>query len=195
MIVKKGKLFSLLSDAFFPLLFAVAGGILVSESSRITASYNPKIWITGPSGFMMIIGLLLLFFALLEVIKFTVKLLKLRMGKVETYNTNTPKTIEDEKLTADKINNYETAEEEQTGNNRKISRLKMFISFGLLIVYTVLVKPLGFSIASTLYIGANLRILNNSWKSTIITSVIILIALLFGAPAMGLSLPRGIFGI
>ena len=71
----------------------------------------------------------------------------------------------------------------------------MFISFGLLIVYTVLVKPLGFSIASTLYLGANLRILSNSWKSTIITSVIILVALLFGAPAMGLSLPRGIFGI
>ena len=52
MNVKKEKFLSLLSEAFFPLLFAVAGGLLISESCRLTAKYNPKVWLIGPSGFM-----------------------------------------------------------------------------------------------------------------------------------------------
>jgi|GEM_PF-1031967 len=190
MNVKKEKFLSLLSEAFFPLLFAVAGGLLISESCRLTAKYNPKVWLIGPSGFMMIIGLLLILLTLVEILKTVLKNHKSKpiMGKLEDEDS------ESSDITAETINNYETAEDVQTEENKKQSRIRMLISFGMLVVYAFLVKPLGFAIASTLFIGVDLKILRNSWKSTIITSVVVFIALLYGAPAMGLSLPRGVFG-
>jgi hypothetical protein len=36
--------------------------------------------------------------------------------------------------------------------------------------------------------------LKNSWKVSIITTIVVFSLLYFGAPAMSLSLPRGVFG-
>jgi hypothetical protein len=58
-----------------------------------------------------------------------------------------------------------TAEEEA---NASSSNRRMWLSFGLLIVYTLLIQVLGFAVSSALYLGANLLLLKNSWKSTIL---------------------------
>ena len=71
---------------------------------------------------------------------------------------------------------------------------KMVISFLLLVVYVLLLKYLGFAVSSVLYLGANLWILKNPPLRTIITVAVILLALLFGAPQLGISLPRGMLG-
>ena len=194
---RRKTLLPLLSDALFPLLLAVAGGILVKESLRITAKHKPANWLAGPSGFMMIIGSLLLVFTDIECAQII-----MRVVKTERRPIHAPVSAAEEAhpkdssatITAEDIMTYKTGEEEQTVEERKRSGLRMLISFGLLVLYALLVKTLGFTIASTVYLIANLFALKNSWKVSIITTIVVFSLLYFGAPAMSLSLPRGVFG-
>jgi uncharacterized membrane protein len=194
---RRKTLLPLLSDALFPLLLAVAGGILVKESLRITAKHKPANWLAGPSGFMMIIGSLLLVFTAIECAQII-----MRVVKTERRRIHAPVPVAEQAhpkdssaaITAKDIMTYQTGEEEQTVEERKRSSLRMLISFGLLVFYALLVKILGFTLASTVYIIANLFALKNSWKVSIITTIVVFSLLYFGAPAMSLSLPRGMFG-
>lgn len=194
---RRKTLLPLLSDALFPLLLAVAGGILVKESLRITAKHKPANWLAGPSGFMMIIGSLLLVFTAIECAQIIMRVVKTERQPIhapvseaeEAHPKDSSATI-----TAEDIMTYQTGEEEQTVEERKRSGLRMLISFGLLVLYALLVKTLGFTIASTVYLIANLFALKNSWKVSIITTIVVFSLLYFGAPAMSLSLPRGVFG-
>lgn len=193
---KKATFLLVLNNALFPLLVAVAGGILVKESLRITAKHNPANWLAGPSGFMMIVGLLLLVLTFVEIIQLIRGVRKRRFQDLKNSQIEEPSTPEkgpSEVITTETIMTYQTSEEEQTPEDRKKSRLRMIISFCLLVFYTLMVKPLGFTLASTVYIIINLLVLKNSWKLAILTTIVVFALLYFGAPAMSLSLPRGIF--
>lgn len=155
--------------AYFVLLL-VLGMLTVSESLRITANYTIKDWLSGPSGFMMIVGCAILFLALVE----GLSLVKARKAKQPAPPFV---TSSDTALPAENRN-----------------RLNLVLTYILLIVYALTIKPLGFTISTAIYITLNMLLLKNSWLLTLITVALIIICTMFGAPLMGLSLPRGIFG-
>ena len=154
----------------FPLFLLIIGGTAVLESMRITKKYPSSNWLAGPSGFMMIVGGILLFLFLIELVK-AIKGFSFADIKVA-----------------------ETAAEEESDPEERINNRKMVISFLMLVAYVLMLKYLGFAVSSVIYLAANLWILKNPPLRTIITVVVILVLLLFGAPQLGISLPRGIFG-
>ena len=167
------------------LLLIAAGSLAISESIRITNKYHPSNWITGPSGFIMILGLVLVALLLFEILM-TVLRAKKRAKKhaAEASVQETPSVDE----------TAENAADDKDADERLYTR-NMWLSFGLLIVYTLLIKVLGFALSSGLYLLVNLLLLKNSWKTTLITVVVILLFLLFAAPMLSMSFPRGVFGI
>ena len=157
-----------LKKYWYYLLLTAVGGISIYESCRLTAKYQPQNWLTGPSGFIMILGLALVALLLFEIITQTIRASK-RAKTQEPHPSS--------------------EEEERTPHSRN-----MWFSFLLLVIYTLLIKTLGFSITSALYLTANMLLLKNSWKTTLITVAVIFLFLLFGAPLMGMSFPRGLLG-
>ena len=155
----------------FPLFLLVIGGTAVLESMRITKKYPSDNWLAGPSGFMMIIGVILLLLFVIELVK------ALKGFSIPASSPEKVEAASDSKNTEDAVNTK-----------------KMVISFLLLVVYVLLLKYLGFAVSSVLYLGANLWILKNPPLRTIITVAVILLALLFGAPQLGIALPRGMLG-
>lgn len=155
----------------FPLFLLVIGGTAVLESMRVTKKYPSDNWLAGPSGFMMIIGVILLLLFVIELVK-----------AIRGFSLSSVKE--------------EAAVEKQSEKNQEdaINTKKMVLSFLLLVVYVLLLKILGFSLSSVLYLAANLWLLKNPPLRTIITVVVIFLLLMFGAPQLGISLPRGIFG-
>lgn len=160
--------FNILKESLYALFLLASGSLAVWESMRLTKKYPQSNWFAGPSGFMMIIGCVFLLLCLLELLRLLRK--------------------------SDLIKEIAVKERAQKSADEKENSRKMVISFLLLIVYTILIKYLGFSLTSAIYLGVNLWILKNPPLRTIITVVVILVLLLFGAPYMGISLPRGILG-
>ena len=156
----------------FPLFLLIIGGTAVLESMRITKKYPSSNWLAGPSGFMMIVGGILLLLFLIELVK-----------AIKGFSFADVKVVE-----------TSAAEETEADAEDRINNRKMVISFLMLVAYVLILKYLGFAVSSVLYLAANLWILKNPPLRTIITVVVILVLLLFGAPQLGISLPRGIFG-
>ena len=167
-----------LKKYWYYLLLTAVGGISIYESCRLTAKYQPQNWLTGPSGFIMILGLALVALLLFEIITQTIRASK--RAKTQKESVAVSQSQEP---------HPSSEEEERTPHSRN-----MWFSFLLLVIYTLLIKPLGFSITSALYLTANMLLLKNSWKTTLITVAVIFLFLLFGAPLMGMSFPRGLLG-
>lgn len=168
-INSKSKLSIILKNIAFPLVILAAGGIAVIESNRLTHKYPQDNWFAGPSGFMMIIGIILL-------ILFTIELFK----SIKT----TKKDIE---------KNAEVEKKEKTDEEKGYVR-DMIISFLMVCIYILIIKYAGFALASTIYLVANLILLKNPKLRIIITAIVIFLLLLYGAPLAGISLPRGYLG-
>ena len=176
---------TILKKYWYLLLLTAAGGVTICESIRLTNKYQPKKWLAGTSGFIMILGLVLIVLLIFEIIRRIVV-----AGKQKRTHATT-REIEDRQ----ESHGEDVAEHEPEKNSDlSSSNRKMWFSFGLLVVYTLLIRVLGFAVSSALYLGANLLLLKNSWKSTVITTAVILSFLLFGAPFLGISFPRGLFG-
>lgn len=161
------------------LLLLAAGSLSIGESIRITNKYEPKEWITGPSGFIMILGLLLIALLLFEILMNVLRAKK-RAKK------QAAECVKEDVVAA--------SDADETDENEKLYTRNMWLSFGMLIVYTLLIKVLGFALSSALYLTLNLLLLKNSWKSTLITVAVILVFLLFVAPLLSMSFPRGLLG-
>ena len=176
-----------LKKAWYLLLLLAAGGLAIGESIRITDKYQPDNWLAGPSGFIMIVGLLLVVLLLFNV------LMNIVHGLLKKKHDNTACSAAEASEAEEPVLQASVELEEAEKEKQRYAR-NMWISFGLLIVYTLLIKALGFSISSALYLIANLFLLKNSWKTTVITVIVIFLFLLFAAPLLGMSFPRGIFG-
>jgi len=176
---------AILKKYWYLLLLTAAGGVAICESIRLTNKYQPKNWLAGTSGFIMILGLALAALLAFELLGRLVR--AARQKQTRTAAQETADRNESKSETAA----TPTAEEEA---NASSSNRRMWLSFGLLVVYTLLIQVLGFAVSSALYLGANLLLLKNSWKSTILTTAVVLVFLLFGAPYLGISFPRGLFG-
>ncbi|MFA7109099.1 MAG: tripartite tricarboxylate transporter TctB family protein [Sphaerochaetaceae bacterium] len=171
---KAKKSLFLIENLAFSFILLVVGLITILESVRLTQKHLPKNWLASSGGFMMIIGAIILLLFLFDLTS-SIKKCVLGLKKMEV--------------------EPEIKKKEAKGVEDKANLMKMLYSFALLGVYTIIIRPLGFPIASTIYIGVNLWLLKNPLLRTIITVVVIFIVLTFGAPAFGLSLPRGFLGI
>lgn len=174
------SLIGFLKRYWYFLLLVAAGSLAIGESARITKTYQPSKWIAGPSGFIMILGLILLALLLFEVLM-TILKNRRRARATETAAT-------------EKRNANATPSDTTQAQEEKQHAVNMWLSFGLLVAYTLLLKVLGFALASAFYLLANLPLLKNSWKVTVITVVVVLAFLLLAAPALGIAFPRGLFG-
>lgn len=161
------------------ILFVIGGVMSLIEAQRLQTVTNYPNYLAGPSGYMTILGILLLVLALIEV-----------RSSVKTFRKVREERIEMQQAGAEQSN-----EEQQKDRDEKLHNRKMWVTYAMLIGFLVLIKPLGFMIASLLFLSANLLYLGNSIKTTSITVAVIFLVLYFGAPSMGLSIPRGIFGI
>jgi hypothetical protein len=225
--MKTGKHRNLLdavtANLYLPLLLAV-GGIGIYESIRITNKHHPKNWLAGPSGFMMIVGCLLVVVFAFEVI---MKYVRYRNRRArEDKATDNPADKPSDKatdnvdaammaaaqadaaqdaadrsapdaahdVTADAAKDAGVQAKPQDAEAQVHVR-NMYYSAGLLIVYTLLIRWVGFSVSSCLYLLANMLLLKNSVKVTVITVLAVLLYMLVGAPALGMSFPRGLLGI
>lgn len=158
---------------YLALVGACAAAALV-ESLRIRRSYHAAEFLAGPGGYVMILGVVLLFFALAELAAQIRR--SVRGGGAGGTAT-------------------EAAAGGQDPSDRAAGgRRKMQLTFALCVVYVLLVGPLGFTLASLLYLTVNLLLLGNSPKVTAATVGVILVILRFGAPAIGLYLPKGLLG-
>lgn len=160
----------------FPLFMLVAGGIAVIESNRLDKKYPQDNWWSGPSSFMRILGLIMLALCCVEVVKAVLGIRK-EIRKMQQCEAEAEPTQKAEK---------ETSTKEYT----KV----MLISFAMVLVYIFIIRYTGFALATVLYLTANLILLKNPPLRIAITAVVILALLLWGAPAMGISLPRGFLG-
>ena len=177
---------SFLRRYWYFLLLIAAGSLAIGESIRITKKYHPSNWLTGPSGFIMILGLVLVALLLFEIMMSILR--AKRRAKKRASQQVSLQEVQEQEASA-------PAEEASEDKEEKLYTRNMWLSFGLLIVYTLLIKVLGFAISSALYLLVNLLLLKNSWKTTLITVAVILIFLLFVAPMLSMSFPRGLFGI
>jgi uncharacterized membrane protein YcjF (UPF0283 family) len=187
--VKPRNLLDVAKGNLYLLLLLAVGGMGIYESVRITHKYQPKNWLAGPSGFMMIVGCLLVAVFVFEVVVRCLRYPKGRTGEVQSAQ-------------AEASDATQTAEPQDSGASAELqvaeSRIhlnNMYYSAGLLIVYTLLIRWLGFSISSCLYLLANMLLLKNSVKVTVVTVLAVLLYMLVGAPALGMSFPRGLLGI
>lgn len=171
---------------WYPLLLTAVGGISIYESIRLTNKYHPKHWLSGTSGFIMILGLAMVALLVVDSIMRAVRAEKKECDILAVRATSCLEELPEELL------NEEAGEDEAAflTHNRK-----MWVSFGFLLAFALLIQKLGFTLSSTVYLGANMRLLNNSWRKTIITTSVLFLFLLFGAPFLGISFPRGLLGI
>ena len=146
------------------------------EGVRVGLKDTGPGYFSGPGGYLTIIGSALILFGLIEVIKQVVKAEK-REDPVVSEDIGEPW-----------FSNITFRPSKITPTN------KMRYSFILCIVYVLLIRPLGFTIASLVYLGANFWLLENKVRTIILTIVVMFFILRYGLPAMGLSVPKGIFG-
>jgi hypothetical protein len=157
----------------FPLLLLILGSVAIIQSLILTAGNSEPNWLAGPGGFMMLIGCILIGICLFEL------LVLFRAAKADNSKVSAKTAVPDE-----------TTEKKK----QDIFLRNMLITLGLLMVYALCIRVLGFSLATGLFLVIDLKLLKNSWPLTVFTVLVILALMLFGAPWMGISLPRGLFG-
>ena len=166
----------ILDRVAFPLFMLVSGGIAIIESNRLDRKYPQEDWWSGPSSFMKILGFIMLVLCLVEAVKAVLGIRKdiRKMREQEAAAESGQKAEKDAK-------------------DKEYTKV-MLISFAMVLVYIFIIKYTGFALATVIYLTANLVLLKNPPLRIAITAVVILALLLWGAPAMGISLPRGFLG-
>jgi len=152
------------------LLSAAFGIVAIVEALRLGRTYDSEAFITGPGGYMMVVGICLVIFALIGVVA----------GFIGQRSREKPASSNVEHDLA------------YTDRSR---RWKVVWSFVFCVLYVLLIQWLGFAIATLLYLAGNLWLLQNPVRRIVMTCLIMLPILIFGLPLIGLSVPKGIFGI
>ncbi len=168
------------------LLAGVFGSIAIVEAIRVGVKYTSESFIAGPGGYMMVVGVGMVGFSLIGAIAGLCGWLRRDYRRRRSNSDMVPVSSQ-----ADK------AEPDAGGKLPKdSSRLwKTCLSFLLCVGYVLLIKPLGFTIASLLYLAVNLWLLQNPVRRILFTCVVMFPILSFGLPIVGISVPKGIFGV
>ena len=166
----------LLESFGLPVLYAICGILALLEARRIQIKLKVDNFFAGPSGYMSILGVILLLLFIPEIrdgLKKYRRLLEEDAQKAEITKT-------DEEI---------SAEEKEKADSKR-----MWIVFGMLVVYVAVIKYLGFVISTLVFLVSSLFFLGNKWKSVLFTTLVIGVFLYF-CPQIGITLPKGIFGI
>ena len=168
------------------LLAGVFGIIAIAEAIRVGVKYTSESFIAGPGGYMMVVGAGMVCFSLMGAIAGLWGWLRRDYHRLIRKSDLVPASLPDVQL-----------ESEESGKLPiNSSRLwKTCLSFLLCIVYVILIKPLGFTIASLLYLAINLWLLQNPVRRILVTCIVMFPILSFCLPLVGISVPKGIFGV
>lgn len=164
----------------YTIILAVLGLLATIEGVKVGVSYGGNFW-SGPGGYLTIIGCVLLFFALVDSI-----LGDRNKGKGPPVAMHEQQEI----LPPPSANHWQLI----VKRHEMTPVIKMRLTLILCILYILLIQPLGFVIASLVYLALNMWLLNNPTKSIVSTLVVLFCILRYGLPLMGLSIPKGIFG-
>lgn len=152
------------------LLSAAFGLIAMAESLRLGILHKDETFITGPGGYMMVVGVFLIIFSIIGTVAVC-------LGR-RRYTNGILSSVKPDQSPVDK------------DRFRKV-----VLSFLFCVLYVLLIQFLGFAIASLLYLAVNLWLLQNPVRRIVFTCLVMLPILVFGLPLIGLSVPKGIFGI
>ena len=166
-------------------LVAACGVLAVVESQRLRRDFESSSFLTGPGGYLMIVGIVLLFFAALEGLSLAAK-----GRRAVVAQTIVPATEEAVAAAPDD----EKRDVEPAGRGLS-NKWRMRLSFVCCVIFVLLIEPLGFTLASLAFLAVNLLLLGNGKVSILVTLGVVFLILHFGAPAIGLSLPKGILGL
>ena len=179
------KIIELIKREGYVLLVCILGMIGIMEGLRVDAKISSASFLSGPGGYLTIIGISLLLFGFIDIIRqMIIGLSRNKVGK-----------LEGESMAAESQSKTGTGFTFTFDRNKMNPTTKMRLTFTLCVLYVLLIQPLGFTIASLLYLMVNFWLLSNKNKTIAFTIVIMFIILRFGLPAMGLSVPKGLFGI
>jgi putative tricarboxylic transport membrane protein len=94
------------------------------------------------------------------------------------------------------ISSYRTTTApEKVHQGQMISWKKLSLALGYLVGYALLLEVLGFLLVTVLWVGANCRLGNMSWKKTVLISVMATVSsFLIFEYFLKIRFPRGIFG-
>ena len=158
------------------LLSATFGIVAIAEAVRLGLKFEGEDFISGPGGYMMVVGAFLILFALIGTAAVLVGLR--RSGEPG-------RTV--------KIDTGSAASSEAPADAARIR--KSIFSFVFCVLYVLLIQFLGFTIASLFYLAGNLWLLQNPLRRIVLTCVFMFPILAFGLPLIGMSVPKGVFGI
>jgi hypothetical protein len=175
------KIITLIRHEGYVLLVCTLGVVGIIEGLRVDAKVQSASFLSGPGGYLTIIGISLLLFGIIDIIR-------------QLILRHTSKRVPDvarmdNTQGADRTRIHLTLDRSSMGPT-----MKMQLSYVLCVVYVLLIRPLGFTVATILYLVANLWVLSNKTKTIVFTAIVMFFILRFGLPAMGLSVPKGIFG-
>jgi hypothetical protein len=169
----------------YPVLLTACGSLAFFESLRLKSDFDSGDFLSGPGGYLMIVGIVLLCFAAFE----TLRLARKRRqgdGGVRV----APATEEVGRAASE-----DEEKSEKTVGHIEADRRRMRLSFMFCAFFVLLIEPMGFTLASLVYLAANLLLLGNGKLVTFVTLCVVFMLLHFGAPAIGLSLPKGLLGL
>lgn len=167
-------------------LAGILGVVGAAEGIRLGIASPGEDFITGPGGYMTVVGSGLLLFAVLGAIASVLR--RARGGGTDTSRGGSVPTP---------LSDAETgrSHDVKAAGVGGLSRPTLVrLSFAFCVVYVLLIRPLGFTLASLLYLAAGLVLLGNPVRRIVVTCLAMLPILYFGLPLAGISVPRGIFG-
>jgi hypothetical protein len=177
---RKNHLISLLNMMLIslglPILYLITGIMALFEAKRIQAKLHVEAFFSGPSGYMSIVGVVLLLLFVPEVIE-----------GINKFKKNLQRYAEEQITT-------ETHEESVVIEEDRINTNRMWVVFLMLVGYIIVIKRLGFLISSCVFLIVSMLYLGNKWLTMLLTVSIVAVFLVF-CPYFGITLPKGIFGI
>lgn len=179
------RIIELIKREGYVLLVCILGIMGILEGLRVDAQISSANFLSGPGGYLTIVGISVLLFGFIDIIRQII-------GGLSQEKIRKP---EGESKRAESKSETSTAFVFTLNRSKMTPTMKMRLTYALCVLYVLLIQPLGFTIASLLYLMVNFWLLSNKNKTIALTIIIMFFILRFGLPSMGLSVPKGIFGI
>lgn len=182
----KNWIYGLLAKFSHVLLSGALGAVAIAEAIRLGNYDKSDSFIIGPGGYMMAVGISLVCFSCIGGI-----------GGLIAWSRSRP-SPSISSVPKDPISPQPArAQSERGGGEQKdYSRMvKPIVSFLLCLGYILLIKPMGFTFATLLFLAAGLWLLENPFRRIALTCIVMFPILAFGLPLIGLSMPKGILGL
>ena len=168
------------------LLSGVFGAIAIAEAIRLGNYDQSDSFVTGPGGYMLIVGVGLVCFSCIGGIG----------GLIARSRSRASHSIPSVPRGPISPQPAQAQSGQGEGRPRDYSTMvKPAASFLLCVGFILLIKPMGFTFATLLYLAASLWLLENPFRRIALTCVVMFPILAFGLPLIGLSMPKGILGL